>query len=566
MKKLTTHILVLLCFCKISFLNAQDFEWIKQIGGSASTSSGNKMLRDRSGNLIIMGNFSGVIDFDPGPSSYTMSSYGSNPTVKIFLLKLDSLGNFLWVKKLSVGSDVALDRLGNIFITGTCSGTVDIDPGPETYTLTGVSDSPSAFVLKLGLTGDFIYAKSFNTQVGSCSGNLILLDSLLNIYTIGSLVVGPVDFDPGINTYTMGTSYVQYPSGSTYETNYYLSKLDSNGNFVYVRKIASDFGQGSLKASINKNGEIVIMEGHPAYSNSRPSGAYILKYNANGNMVWGKSIPYFSFRAMCMDPANNICIVGATTTSIDVMPGTGTFYVGAVSGYPASTFFLQLSKDGTFIWAKSIDNIENGPSISVFGNTTDESGTQYICGTYKGVIDFDAGDPVFTMSSVNGNGFILKLNAQGDFKGVVPIGKNGSSSANSIVCNNNGSLYTTGSFAGTVNFDPGTGIYDLAAFGTRNSFVHKINSQIITDIETQTLENGLRFFPNPVASMLYLQINDDFKNAVCRIIDINGKVVLEQYNINGPSFSIDATGQLKGLYILQISDAKINARIKFLKD
>ena len=47
---------------------------------------------------------------------------------------------------------------------------------------------------------------------------------------------------------------------------------------------------------------------------------------------------------------------------------------------------------------------------------------------------------------------------------------------NSMTVDANGNVYTTGQFSGTIDFDPGTGIFNLTSAGVANLFISKFNS------------------------------------------------------------------------------------------
>ena len=63
-----THLLLLLSFIAIT-CNAQNvsLDWVKTYGGTA-TETGKIIRNDSEGNLFIIGNFMGTVDFDPGPA------------------------------------------------------------------------------------------------------------------------------------------------------------------------------------------------------------------------------------------------------------------------------------------------------------------------------------------------------------------------------------------------------------------------------------------------------------------------------------------------------------------
>jgi hypothetical protein len=97
-----------------------------------------------------VGVFGGTADFDPGPGTYYLTSAGG---FDIFVLKLDSGGNFVWAYSMTgpgskQGNSIGVDSGGNVYTTGQFRDTVDFDPGPGTYYLTSAGQN-DLFVLKL---------------------------------------------------------------------------------------------------------------------------------------------------------------------------------------------------------------------------------------------------------------------------------------------------------------------------------------------------------------------------------------------------------------------------------
>ena len=198
-----------------TFLFAQDvnFKWVKQMVGSGDVEASTAMVVDKWGNVITTGHFSSTVDFDPGPGVYNLSGPYND-----------------WDHSLEDMFVSKLDAAGNIYTVGRFQGPVDFDPGPCKYELTTLSDATDIFVLKLNPEGGFIWVKEMNAANNSYGfANCIAIDSTGNSYTTGRFH-GSVDFDPGIGIYELVEPGVfsQY----WYPYSMFIFKLDPDGSFV----------------------------------------------------------------------------------------------------------------------------------------------------------------------------------------------------------------------------------------------------------------------------------------------------------------------------------------------
>src|SRR5215217_5281655 len=75
---------------------AQDFQWAYKDGGNG-TDIGQGIAVDALGNIYVTGNFQGAVDFDPGVGVSNLTATGGDD---IFISKSDAAGNFIWVKKI----------------------------------------------------------------------------------------------------------------------------------------------------------------------------------------------------------------------------------------------------------------------------------------------------------------------------------------------------------------------------------------------------------------------------------------------------------------------------------
>jgi hypothetical protein len=396
--KLTISILALFISSTL-FAQNPSFDWAKQVGSSSSIFTFS-VFADDAGNSYTTGNFEGTADFDPGPGTFSLTSSNSSTFPEAFIYKLDPLGNFVWAKAfISTSSSTiyatCVDQLGNVLVTGKFRGTCDFDPSPtSTFNLTATAGD-NAFVCKLTAGGDFIWAKNTGTTV--TVGIDIDVDTYGNIITVGYFGYTP-DFDPGPSVFNM-------TSGGSSDA--FVSKLDSNGNFIWATQLESTGGGICRKISI--------------------------------------------------DSLGNIYTSGSFTDTAYFDPNTGSF--SSISEGARDIFVCKLDTSGNLNWARTVGGTLNDESFSlVAGN----SGKVYITGVYSDTVDFDPGASVLIKTS-NGGGdiFLMELDSAGNFGWAQVIGGSSDDFGVSIELDNSENIYLNGIFADTVDFDPGPGIYHL---------------------------------------------------------------------------------------------------------
>ncbi len=136
-------------------------------------------------------------------------------------------------------------------------------------------------------------------------------------------------------------------------------------------------------------------------------------------------------------------------------------------------FITELYAQPTLTWAKQFGGTgqERGHSVAV-----DSNGNVYTIGNFGGTTDFDPGSGVFNLNAANGAVFVSKLNTNGNFIWAKQLG-NGTTSIQgySLALDNNGNVYTTGTYRGTGDFDPGVGIFNLTSAGNGDIFISKLD-------------------------------------------------------------------------------------------
>lgn len=487
MKKHFLNIFLVLLINK-SFSQQIDFQWVKGSNGAFNAYS-NSVVVDPLGNVYTTGYFTGVNDFDPGPSSYTLMSGNGLGVNNAFISKLDANGNFLWAKKLGSlsfadqcnGTSIALDGLGNVYTTGNYIGTVDFDPSLSTFTLASIAP-PSLYdfyISKLDANGNFLWAKSIGGN-GNDYGHSIAIDGSNNVYTSGYFD-NTVDFDPNGGIFNLTSSGLQ---------DIFISKLDVNGNFIWAKNMGGTGSDYCYAISLDLLGNSYTTGSFNGISDFDPSGigtynlvssgasdVFISKLDASGSFVWAKNIGGTLAdvgNSIVIDGANNVYTTGSYNGTADFDPA-GTTYTLTSNGN-TDIFVSKLDISGNFVWSKSM----GGGQFDI-GNSITLDMSSNICTTGKfnsTGCDFDPGPGSYPISTtgVSYDIFISKLNPLGDFIFAKSMGSGSDDNGSSIKISNSDTTYLTGGFVGTVDFDPEGGITTITGTGSPySSFVSKFS-------------------------------------------------------------------------------------------
>lgn len=457
--------------------------WSGTMGGN-STDMSHGVAVDASGNIYTIGGFQGTVDFDPGETTFNLTATvlsDFDPYIfDVFVSKLDSDGNFLWAKAVR-GTDnknawgIALDLLGNIYISGYFQGTVDFDPGPADSLRTSKGEN-DIFAMKLDSNGNFLWVKTMG-MTGDDRGQGIAVDSSANVYLSG-IFANSVDFDPGDEEYTLTSAGGTDP---------FICKLDSNGNFLWAGAMEGP-ANGAARVAVDTSGNVYLygmLEGTTDFDPGAETfyltsnGAwdiFVSKLQSNGQFSWAKAIggeQWDMANDFVIDPFGNIYATGSFQGTVDFDPGPDSFPLTSTGPAGEDIFILKLDNSGNLVWARAMGGpgrIETGVDIAV-----DLSGNVYSTGYFSDTADFDPGPETVNLSSAGDYDlFISKLDRDGDYIWAESMGGVGEDIGTGIAMNNSAAVYLTGFFEETVDVAPGDATYNLTSNGGSDIFVSKL--------------------------------------------------------------------------------------------
>jgi uncharacterized delta-60 repeat protein len=517
---------------------------------TATQKDGTAIKYTPSGNTIWVYNYNGIGDnsdkanaifVDASGFTYATGSATRAGNGKDFCtIKYNTLGDTTWVRtynRIGSGNDeanaIAVDALGNVYVTGYTKGTLSKD-----FT-----------TIKYNSLGDTIWIRNYNgTGNGDDFSVSIKVDASGNVYITGysdgDATIGinydyttikynstgtqlwatryngtgnTTDQPIGIVIDGSGNSYVSGRSNNGADDDYRTIKYNSAG--VQQWNMALDGGNGDDRATaitIDASANIYVSG---RYFNGSDDDFGTVKYNTSGAQQW------FSFydgligndraTAISADPSGNVYVTGQSSTGV-----TDNFAT------------IKYNSSGTQQWVKAYNGLANGNDVP------------------SSIIVDGAGNVVVAGQSDNGTALlknndyeIVKYDNYGTqlWKKAYDGGSSlGPDAISAMTIDNSNNIYVTGvsySFAGkkdivTIKYNSPVGINELAN------------------------ENQISVYPNPFSNSatVLIQSLNSFNNQKIAFImyDLLGKEVSRIDNIQSNEFIITKGELSNGLYLFKI--------------
>ena len=470
-----------MCFISIQYgAQAQQFvpKWVADLGGpSASgddvTCGVVDVAVDNQNNVYVTGSFNGTVDFDPSPAVKNLTSGGT----ATFVGKYKPDGTLIWVESIGANdsedatvvaaSGIAVDKEGNISITGGNDSPFDADPGPGVHNLSG-----GAFLIHLDNNGGFLWAYA----VGDASlrgGEQVVADGEDNVIVTSN-------FSKAV---TIGdTTYAAPPQPKEGQPIYHglIVKYSPTGNVIWSICIGNTDlrSESAFGCRVDSQDNIVISGAFNETVNFNPLGpaynvtattiseAYVAKYSSFGGLMWVNVInmPVLDFffsneSRIGIDSQNNAYF---TTSFAQPVTVGGSVILNPKGAQDVA--IVKYSTTGVLQYAKSI----GGPGAYAANGKTvgDKNGNIYLSGAFSTdntsivTVNFNPNpgpaenlstgpqqEEIFYVAEYDPNGNYIDA-----FDGGRPSGYR--SVALCLAIDNNNNLDVGGEFSTTVNFDP----------------------------------------------------------------------------------------------------------------
>lgn len=268
----------------------------------------------------------------------------------------------------------------------------------------------------------------------------------------------------------------------------FVSKLDSSGNFVWAKQMGGAGGDTAWDMALTTDGGVCIAGQFASASADFDPGAgtfnlsslggsdiFVAKLNSSGSLVWARAMggQYYDDMAMgvAVGPDGSIYTTGQFNYDADFDPGAGAYELNPSNGV---VFVSKLNAAGNFVWAR---NMASGDAVG-YDIAVGSDGCVYTAGYFfdGAPLDFDPGQQTYDLISAGVEDvFVSKLDASGNFVGARRLGGLDQDIAWGIAVASDGSVYTTGAFHATADFNPGPATFNLASNGAYDIFVSKLD-------------------------------------------------------------------------------------------
>jgi Beta-propeller repeat len=396
---------------------------------------------DAAGDVYVAGNFMNVVHFGAGPNAPTLESPGDPTSFDIYIAKYSASGTLLWDEALQPSSTGAVqlgsnfdadtatpgmagDSAGDVFLTGTLTNTVNVNPVSGSPTNLSSSDG-ALLLMKLAPDGTLDFAENFGGASPLDSGNALALDTQGHILLTGTFGGQDANFNPGSGQSLLST-------GGDLANDMYVASFNSDGSFGWARDI------GGAEAGV-------------------------------------------SGEAITADSSGNLFVTGGFSGTADFDPGSGVAALTASSS-GSDIFALKLDPSGNYLWAKAM--VQQSPGYTNGLNTadsiaTDPSGNIYFAGAFENEVDFDPGPGTDLITAFGEDGYVEKLDSAGNFKWAQSTGNSPGDEGDVVAVDTQGQVFVAGTtrFLVPTNIVPGPQNVGLETPNQGEYFVMRLDTQ-----------------------------------------------------------------------------------------
>jgi hypothetical protein len=341
------------------------------------------------------------------------------------------------------GNGIAIDRIGNVYVTGTYN--YDSDFGGNKLISNGGPVWSDIFLAKYRPDGTTEWAKSAGGSRGDDGGEAVTVDSIGNIYVTGyyyrSADIGGIILN--------GAGY-----------NIFLAKYHPDGTVEWAKSaggVSSNTYDIPNRITLDRSGNIFFtgyFYSKTAYfdgisiTNNGDAAMFVAKYHGDGSVEWAKSVTGYGVQDrnigvdIATDHFGNAYVIGYFQSIVDF----GGLTLNSIG--EEDIFIAKYQPNGIIDWVRQAGgkSYDNGLGIAI-----DAVDNIYVTGQFSDAASFSG--QVLKAKSANYDIFISKYHPDGSLEWVKSAGGRDWDGGSAITTDPFGRIYVTGFFTDSASFD-----------------------------------------------------------------------------------------------------------------
>ena len=362
-------------------------------------------------------------------------------------------------------TDLVTDPSGDLFVTGSFSGTADFDPGTGITALSSLGET-DAFLARYTAAGVLVWVARIG-GTGPETATSLARDASGNLY-LGGGFSGAVDFDPG-----SGIQGLNSVAGE----DAFIAKYSAAGSLLWVRRFGAGDADEVTDLAVDASGVYAAGffsgqanfqpdAGPTLQSDGTEADGFIVAFDPAGVTRWALPLggPLTDLvSSITVSLAGNVVVAGGFSGSADFARNAVPVRLLSLGG--TDGFLASYSPGGVLQWARAVGGTgETG--IANGALRVDAADGIVLLGGFSGSVDFDPGPGTAARFSVSASDlFVARYDAAGNFGSVLTLGGTGSIQGTRVLVDADASAIVTGAWSGAIDFDPGSGTRTLGSLG-----------------------------------------------------------------------------------------------------
>jgi len=376
--------------------------------------------------------------------------------------------------------DIAVDDQGNVFTVGGFPGRVDFDPSKrkDRHKAKGDKGNYALFLTSYTPEGGYRWTAVMTGKRGYIIGRGIAISATRDLLITGNFH-GKVDFNPGKGRDKIG-SFDEFDD-------IFVTRLRLDGSYKWTRVLSGPGSDAGEAIDVDSDGNIFLTgcfsqtvdfdpgRGRDIRTANGYRDVFVTKLGPDGSYRWthtfGGPQDDIGF-AIAADLQGNVIVTGEFRDQVDFNPSGGGDI--RVSNGERDFFITKLGPDGSYHWTHTVGG-EKGDRA--FGVTTDAGGHLYATGAFRDRVDFNPRGGGDVRTAVNFfDAFLTKLGPDGSYRWTRTFGGQAGAVGASIALDGEEGLVLSGSFSGTVDFDPTEGVDNHTSNGREDAFLVRMST------------------------------------------------------------------------------------------